>query len=67
MTNDHTFPGDFRRFAALAVQETSVVRRQYTLLLLLLLPVNMKRQTLQLNQKSEMERTDTYMTMKHMV
>jgi hypothetical protein len=69
VANDHTFPGNFRRFAALAVKETSVVRCQYTLLLLLLLllPVNTKKQTMQLNQKGEMELSHTDMMVKRMV
>jgi hypothetical protein len=50
MANDHTFPRNFRRFAALVVKEASVVWCQYALLLL---PVHMKEQTLQLNQTSQ--------------
>jgi hypothetical protein len=69
VANDHTFAGNFRRFAALAVKETPVVRCQYTLLLLLLLllPVRMKKQTLQLNQKGEMELSHTDMMVKCIV
>jgi hypothetical protein len=69
VADDHTFPGNFRRFAALAIKETSVVGRQYTLLLLLLLllPVNMRKQRLQLNQKGEVELSHLDIMMKCVV
>jgi hypothetical protein len=66
MTNDHTFPGNFRRSAALTVKKASVVWCQYALLLLLLLlllvlPVCMKNQTLQL--KSNKSKSSEFVCM----